>query len=310
MILVCGVLADTMTELMCARLADLGYPYRFLDQVQFPGRCAIRWEIDRSGIRGTIATPEGTVDLADLTGVYTRYVSYRGGPPRPDLTPRERDMVEAEYQLALMQLFDLLPCTVVNRAKSSTSNDSKVFQGFVATAHGLRTPRTLVTTEPAEVRRFYAACERRVIYKSLSGIRSIVHRLSDADLGDRLDRVQNCPTQFQEWIDGVDIRVHTVGEEVFATEIVSEAADYRYAGRQGAALAARAAALPPVVATACVGLARSLGLAVAGIDLRRTPDGQYVCFEINPSPGFLFYERATGQPISLAVANLLRGAAS
>jgi hypothetical protein len=29
---------------------------------------------------------------------------------------------------------------------------------------------------------------------------------------------------------------------------------------------------------------------------------------MNPSPGFLFYERATGQPISEAVANLLRAA--
>ena len=49
-----------------------------------------------------------------------------------------------------------------------------------------------------------------------------------------------------------------------------------------------------------------LGLVLSGIDLRRTPAGDYYCFEVNPSPGFIFYERATGQPISEAVALLLR----
>ena len=31
MILVCGGLADGVIELVCARLADCGYPYRLLD---------------------------------------------------------------------------------------------------------------------------------------------------------------------------------------------------------------------------------------------------------------------------------------
>jgi len=46
---------------------------------------------------------------------------------------------------------------------------------------------------------------------------------------------------------------------------------------------------------------------MAGIDLKETLDGEYFCFEANPSPGFLFFERATGQPISTALAYLLAG---
>ena len=60
--------------------------------------------------------PDWVIDLQDLTGVHIRYASYRGGPVRPGLTEPEKVLVEAEYQLALMQLVDLLPCTVVNRA--------------------------------------------------------------------------------------------------------------------------------------------------------------------------------------------------
>ena len=37
------------------------------------------------------------------------------------------------------------------------------------------------------------------------------------------------------------------------------------------------------------------------------PDGEYVCFEVNPCPGFIYYERHTGQPISAALADLLNG---
>jgi glutathione synthase/RimK-type ligase-like ATP-grasp enzyme len=52
-------------------------------------------------------------------------------------------------------------------------------------------------------------------------------------------------------------------------------------------------------------MAAAMGLSVAGIDLRRTPGRKWVCFEVNPSPAFVFYEEATGQPIGDAIARLL-----
>ena len=64
-----------------------------------------------------------------------------------------------------------------------------------------------------------------------SGIRSIVSRLTPAD-HDRLEDIQWCPTQFQQYIRGVDYRVHVVGDAVFACEMVADADDYRYAARQ------------------------------------------------------------------------------
>ena len=307
MILVCGIVADTMIELMCARLGSLGYEYMLFDQLHYPGRYNLSWEIRENRLRGYLASPERKVDISELTGVYARYVNYRGGPERSGFSEIEQQMIDAEYQLSLMQLLDLLPCTVVNRAKASTSNDSKVYQSYLAESIGLRTPRTLVTTDPDQVRAFYEICGKRVIYKSLSSIRSIVSRLSDADLLERVRRVRNCPTQFQEVIDGEDIRVHTVDGQVFATAITSDVSDYRYAGRVGGSLSMRPIELPSHIDEACRRMAQSLGLALSGIDLRRTPDNEYYCFEINPSPGFIFYERMTGQPISDSVARLLHG---
>jgi D-alanine-D-alanine ligase-like ATP-grasp enzyme len=48
----------------------------------------------------------------------------------------------------------------------------------------------------------------------------------------------------------------------------------------------------------------------SGIDLKITPEGEVFCFEVNPSPGFNFYEVGTGQPISVALADLLHEAPS
>jgi glutathione synthase/RimK-type ligase-like ATP-grasp enzyme len=307
MILVCGVLGDGMIELMCARLNHMGYPYLFLDELRFPGEFNVMWSISAKDVDGYISSPSGRVELADITGIYARYVQYRGATKRDGISDREDELVKSEYQASLMQLFDIMPCVVVNRVRASVSNDSKPYQQLLVSTFGFHTPRTLVTTIPEEARAFYEDCGKRIIYKSLSGIRSIVRRLEDADLP-RLELVRNCPTQFQEVVEGVDVRVHTVGEEVIATELTSEASDYRYAVSTGHSLTARAIELPDEVSSACVRLAKSAGLTVSGIDLRRTPDNRYFCFEINPSPGFLFFERASGQPISEAVAKLLRGA--
>jgi glutathione synthase/RimK-type ligase-like ATP-grasp enzyme len=67
--------------------------------------------------------------------------------------------------------------------------------------------------------------------------------------------------------------------------------------------------LPPEVEARCRDLSKRLRLPVAGIDLRRTPDGEWYCFEVNPSPGFTYYESKTGQPIAAAIAGLLAAAA-
>ncbi len=64
--------------------------------------------------------------------------------------------------------------------------------------------------------------------------------------------------------------------------------------------------IPDRLGTLLVEVTSDMGLLLAGVDLRRTPDGGWCCFELNPSPGFTFYEDPTGQPIAAAIARLLR----
>jgi glutathione synthase/RimK-type ligase-like ATP-grasp enzyme len=184
------------------------------------------------------------------------------------------------------------------------SNHSKPYQALLVRKCGLLIPPTLVTNDPEEARRFIDEWGGDVIYKSASGVRSIVRRLGPEQLK-RLPLLRHAPSQFQAFIPGDNVRVHTVGERVFATRVRSTAVDYRYAQREGADVQMEAMELPSEVASACLRLADSMGLLFAGIDLKVTDAGEYYCFEVNPSPGFLYYEQYTGQPISTALADLL-----
>jgi glutathione synthase/RimK-type ligase-like ATP-grasp enzyme len=58
----------------------------------------------------------------------------------------------------------------------------------------------------------------------------------------------------------------------------------------------------------CKKLSRALGLLGAGLDLRESAGGDWYCFEVNPSPGFTYFQARTGQPIDLAIAEMLLAA--
>jgi hypothetical protein len=283
-------------------LLRMGCAPTFLDQ-----RASIRACAEMSvgaDLATTVTTNEGVVDLRAVTAVYLRPYD-----PRELPAVRQAGSLSEKYRNAVL-LEDLLEswaelteALVVNRPSAMAHNSSKPFQMRQLRNFGFGVPDTLITTDAAAVIEFRKRYGR-VVYKSVSGVRSIVSELTDEHMS-RLDAVCWCPTQFQELIPGTDYRVHVVGDEVFATEIQSEAVDYRYAGRQGYAVTFRPASIADEVAQLCVAASRGMGLAVAGVDLKLTADGKWYCFEVNPSPAFDFYQSATGQPIDEAIARLL-----
>jgi hypothetical protein len=300
MILLWGLRAEKPLVTVYDALRRLGAPALLLDQHDVLA-CAVDLTVGPA-IRGTLRTRAGAFDLESITAAYVRpYESYRvpavarEGPG----SPAWRHAVA--FEDAVWCWTELTAALVVNRSQAMAANGSKPYQLEQIRRLGFSVPDTLVTTDPAKARAFW---ERHgtVVYKSVSGVRSIVSRLRP-EHRDRLADVAGCPTQFQQYVAGTDHRVHVVGDEVFPCEVVSAADDYRYPGAHGVRLTA--CRLPPEIEGRCRTVARSMQLPVAGIDLRRTPAGQWYCFEVNPSPAFSYYEEATGQPISAAVARLL-----
>lgn len=239
-------------------------------------------------LRGTLSWQGDEFSVASIDGMYIR-----PGYSRPD-------QAQAASAMAALASFANVP--VVNRPVAGRSNWSKPFQARLLTRAGFCVPDTLLTTDPGAVAAF-AARHERVIYKSISGVRSIVAVL-DRSRPERFEGVKHGPVQFQRWVAGTDVRVHVVGNAVFATSVESAAIDYRYPASD-AEVVMTPAEIPDEIAQRLIGFARAQGLLLAGADLRVTPDGEWYAFEVNPSPGFSAYEDATGQPIAAAIVDLI-----
>lgn len=299
-----GVPGDGPLDAIHACLVHIGADFRLLDQ-RDAARSDATIRVER---RALVLAIEGSreadrLDFKHVGAAYLRPIETEQALP-PDLAGDRAARMRADgVDRALIAWSDLATALVVNPPAAMAVNNSKPYQLRLVAQYGFAVPDTLVTTDPAAVRSF-ATRHGRLIYKSVSGTRSIVNVLAEAGR-ERLEDVANAPTQFQEYVPGFDVRVHVVGDEVFASEVKSDAHDYRYASLSGNGVELAATTVPAEVADRCRAMAAGMGLAVAGIDLRHTPDGRWVCFEVNPSPAFVYYEEATGQPIGQAIAHLL-----
>lgn len=278
LVLLWGIPEEETLRAVRAALANLGTRTTLIDQQAAmssrlgPGPCGEPF-LRLDGAR---------LPLADVTATYPR--PYPSVPEiRSDLPARavaRRHVLRLEHEL--WHWLATTPALVLNRPGPAAGNATKPAQSRAAAGFGFQVPDSLLTNDPAAARAF-AARHGQVIYKGAGGSRTITGMLDPADTG-RLARLATCPTYLQRRIAGSNVRVHVVGAEVFAVEVDSEAVDYR---RHVNGL--RSVRLPPDVADACRAVTAELGLRLAGIDLIRTPAGDWYFLEANTSPGFTFY---------------------
>lgn len=303
-ILLWGLSGDSPLDAVFGALENLEADLFFVDQRRIL-ESQISLHIDRE-VRGCLQVGARAVDLTSVAGVYLRPYDTRKLPALRDAQPGQQAWQHAlGFDDAILSWLEISEALVVNRPSAMAPNNAKPLQLNAIRAAGFSVPETLVTTDAAAALEFRER-HRAVVYKSISGMRSIVHRFDDSRL-ERLADLAACPTQFQQFVPGLEHRVHVVGDEIFACTIRSEADDYRYSTAD-AGVDIRPCALPAEIAERCVRMVAGMQLHLAGIDMRRTPSGEWFCFEVNPSPAFTYYEEATGQPIADAVAGLLSGA--
>ena len=306
MIVLCGIPSEPPMRMVRDAADRLGLEVHHLNQRE---SAITALAIDATGGRPAFRQhgPGGTRDLATASGMLVRLTDWRVLPEyrrAGDAATRDRLRIEAWHGL-LGDWLETAPLLVMNRTKPSNSNMSKPYQARLIAGAGFRVPETIVTNQVAVVRAFKRR-HRRVIFKSISAHRSIVTELT-SEAERHLERIRLLPTQFQELIEGDDVRVHVVARKLFATRIRSETIDYRYAGGAGGGPRYEPMALPDRIAERCLDLSRRLDLPLCGIDLKLMADGGYACFEVNPAPAFSSFEERSGQPIAEAIARALAG---
>ena len=260
MILLWGLAEDAPLRMVHDALRQIGASCLLLDHADL---LDTHLEMECSpAISGVLEVQGSRYALEDVHALYVRPYDLED---LPHLAARERDSPEWRHGLLLKEMLwslaEELDGLVLNRPSAMHSNGSKPYQSRLIAQHGFDVPETLITNDVDALHRFREDHDA-VVYKSISGTRSIVNLLTEAHEA-RLADLRWCPTQFQAYIEGADYRVHVVGTNPFATRVTSDAVDYRY----GEA-AMEACDLPGDVAERCVNLARALGLNLAGVDLR------------------------------------------
>jgi RimK-like ATP-grasp domain len=300
LVMLWGLHNDSPTAAVRAELEALGVPTVFVDQRRVSD-IDVRMTTGET-LDASLWIDGRWIELSEITSAYLRPFSSCELPAIAKAGVESRVWQHAAMvDDILLAWADLTAARLVNPLSAMSANGSKPYQLEQLRQVGWQVPETLITTDPQAAREFWAD-HGEVIYKSISGIRSKVSRLRPEHL-ERFQNITSCPTQLQRYIRGTDHRVHVIGSDVFACEVVSEADDYRYPGENTVEL--RPSALPYEIQTLCLKTADALGLPFVGIDLRLTSEDEWFCFEANPSPGFTYYESATGLPIRRAVARFL-----
>ncbi len=181
----------------------------------------------------------------------------------------------------------------------SSGERMKQRQAELAASCGWRVPETFITNSPAEA--FAAVGDGHYVLKPPAG--GTLARKIDADVI-RAFAAVDCPIAIQEYIAGEDVRVYVIeGEVVAAARIVTGELDYRrdpnYMDR------IHAIELPPDVRRRTAAVFERHRLVCGSMDLRLTPEDEFVFLEVNSGGSFLELQKALGIPIADRLADLL-----
>jgi hypothetical protein len=311
MILIVSHLADVHATAVLQHLVRAKTETVLFDTARFPGE--IRLDMTPGIGDGSKATAVIDGVRRDLSAV--RAVWWRRPQPfdiqAEVIGGEDRGFAYGECQAAIAGLWSCLDAHWVNNPGCDEVAARKVYQLKVAGELGLRVPRTLVTNDPDSAAAFIdAEGEAGTIYKAFSATERAWRetRLLQPQERRQLDAVRFAPVIFQEHIRAdIDLRITVIGDVMFPAEILSGETDYHVDFRMTMhAATIRPHVLPDEVVKKLRAFVGALGLIYGAIDMRLTPEGEYVFLEINPAGQWLFIEERTGQPITAALAEYLK----
>lgn len=290
-------------------IEHLTQPYAVLDLATIPHQTRLHAYAGADRDSLYLDLPDGQrLDLDTVGAVWFRRI--KSFTLDPDLTDETaRTFAWSETTEAVQGLWYAMDAYWMNHPTADEVSIRKVTQHRVAHRLGLRVPETLVTNGPEEARAFLVRhAGTGVIRKAFRNIPQAPRetlKVTEAEMA-HLDAVRFAPVIFQEYVPlALDLRVTIVDGEIFATAFRSEAAyevDYR-SGIGSADVFAHD--LPDEIETKLRALMDHFGLNYGAIDLRLTPEGEYVFLEVNPAGEYLFAAERTGQPVPQAIAAAL-----
>jgi glutathione synthase/RimK-type ligase-like ATP-grasp enzyme len=308
MLLIISNSQDVTADYLVDRIVKTGPKIVRLDTDNFVanGRFEYRIGLPRLLVEGNDVRPE------EFSTVWYRRPE-RLKCSKIEETP-EGKVVFDEWAEALEAFFAHIPTARwINHPSANAAASHKLEQLTTAAQVGFSVPRTLVTQDEPQLRRFFDECDGRLIAKPMSVGHiersggehdSLIYtnQVSKDHLGDLSD-LCHCPTLFQEFVQkAADVRITVVDEEIHAVELValdpdgSQRCDVRRNNMDDVTY--RSVALPPNVDSAVRAIMKRYGLRFGAIDMAVTTNGKWVFFEINPNGQWAWLDLVGGQDIA------------
>jgi len=300
MILVLGTAEDQHAAAIYNKVVAYGNRVSYFDPRLYPREMTVTFD-GSLPMAGTVRYRDGhsSVDLSTVNSIYCR--QWDDVVPNNRFAPAGHDEVELrETEASLGSLFRGLDCYWVNPLDALVNSRYRIHQLRMIRTQGIRVPEIIVSNDFRRVQAFFSLTNEQLLYRpsgwdscqwSVGQIDDIARRVADFPL---------TPVEYQESIDGDEIRAYVVGESVFAGMIEAEP-DFTslYSDH------IRPIDLPNEALRICRRVAATLGLRFCSIDMRLTPDGEYAVTDVDANPMFLHFEQVTRLPVSDRLAELL-----
>lgn len=245
------------------------------------------------------------LDVRELNLIWWRRSTLPQQIPPAISDPAHRDLIENDCRIALTGiLLNEFRGTWISHPTNSQAAENKLVQLRAAMQAGFRVPLTLVSQNPIAIRDFCEKLDYRVVVKPLKGTHKapLFTRMLTAEHLACADSMALCPTMYQEYIPGErHIRAQCFGDSVYSVLINSKELDWR----ANLNVPFDVFELGEDVKVRLRKVLGLLGLRMGIVDLKFTPEGELVWFEINQQGQFLFAEGLSGLDLTSAFASFL-----
>lgn len=315
-VLIVSTVADPATDEVIRRLSARGIPHKRFNTEDYPFSRTFAY---RPGMRTEqqwmISDGE---PVALPTAVWYRRLR---SPSKPQgMDEGIYNFCVQENRAALVGSILGLETRWMSPPAAVWQSEYKPFQLSLATGIGLNIPPTVITNDPLTIRSLFADFGGNMVVKpTRTGYVTndgkeyaiFTSRVLEEHL-DELESAKLSPAIYQALVPKqFDIRITIVGRRVFAAAIDSqsdEAASVDWRRTSNPRLPHYPIILPADVTACLFRMMDLLRLTFGAIDMVKTPSGDYVFLEVNPSGQWLWLDDILGLGISDAVADWLAGA--
>ncbi|MDZ7970757.1 MAG: MvdC family ATP-grasp ribosomal peptide maturase [Nostoc sp. DedSLP03] len=290
-------------------------PFR-LDTDKFPIALQLQANLSNSGSNHSLQYNDRSLNTEQVQAVWMRRIW------QPDLGQELAPQFQAacsNESLAVLDGFwdSLRDAKWVDDLRRISAAENKLRQLRIASEVGLVIPRTLVTNNPQEAREFFHQVKGKMIVKLLrplsfgmqaSSFFMYTSTVKEEDLLDA-ETLRYSPVMFQEQIPKQqELRAVYVNGNLFvgaldASEYAASTQDWRRETKE--ILTWQPHQLPDRLIRCLDAFMAKFGLVFGAFDLIKTPSGEYVFLEINPTGEWGMLERDLDYPIAQAIASAL-----